>query len=409
MAKITKIKSNKIIDSRSQWTLRTSVYLEDGTVGVGEVPSGISTGSKEAALIPTAEAIEQIHKNLAPELIKRDSADQQKLDIKMTEIDGTENKSNLGANAILSVSLALCNATAKSRNQPLYQYIRTLYNNSEKGWKLPAPMLLMLEGGEHAKNEMDFQEFMVTPQAQTFEEMIDLGISIYQTLFEILDFHSYATAVGTEGGFSPQNINLHDAFSLIEEAISKKGNAGIALDVAANSFCSGSLYNLNGLKQKYNADRLLTFYKDLIEHHTTIVSLEDPFSESHLEYWSKAKKALSKQVEIIGDDILTTSNKRLEDALEKDLITGVIVKPNQIGTLTETLEFAQKAKENNLTVIVSHRGGETNSSFIADLAVALNANYIKTGAPARGERVAKYNRLLEIERELNDTSTNSLS
>ncbi|MEA2020122.1 MAG: phosphopyruvate hydratase [Patescibacteria group bacterium] len=405
MAKITKIKSSKIIDSRGQWTLKTRVYLEDGATGVGEVPSGISTGSEEAALIPTKEAINNIHKKLAPELKGLNSAEQRKLDKKMIDLDGTENKAALGGNSILSISLAICDATAKSQNQPLYKYIRTLCPTKEKNWKMPIPMLLMLEGGEHAKNSMDFQEFMVTPKGNNFQERIDLGLNIYQTLLQTLNTSSSTTAVGTEGGFSPQKINLHDAFSLIEKAIEKVKQecAGIALDIAANSFCSGTLYKLSGLEQNYNAGRLLTFYKDLVEHHKLLISLEDPFDENHPEFWAKAKKAFSNQVEIIGDDILTTNKNRLKNALEMDLITGVIVKPNQIGTLSETLDFAQNAKENDLTVVVSHRGGETNSSFISDLAVALNANYIKTGAPARGERVAKYNRLLEIERSLSNT------
>ncbi len=406
MSKIKNIKSNRIINSRSFWTLRTRVFLENGTVGIGEVPSGISTGSKEATLLPTDEAIKKVNRIIAPRLKGINALDQRTADKKMLEIDGTENKEELGGNAVLSVSLAVCDAAAKSQKKPLYQHLRNLYNLKLESWDLPNPMLLMLEGGEHAKNDMDFQEFMITPQAKTFTEKIELGMKLYQKLLETLDTQSHITAVGSEGGFSPQNTNIHQAFSLIEntiEEVAEKQNVGITLDIAANAFCSGNLYNLEGLGQQYNADRLLTFYKDLVSHHDLLVSLEDPFSENHTEYWTKITTELAERVEIIGDDLLTTNKTSLKEALEKSCVTGVIVKPNQIGTLTETLDFTEKAKKNNLTVIVSHRSGETNSSFISDLAAAVNADYIKAGALARGERVAKYNRLLEIERELNRT------
>ncbi len=404
MSKITKIQATKILDSRAQWTLRTRVFLENGTVGIGEVPSGISTGKKEAALIPVDEALDKVNNEINSALKGENSEEQEKLDQAMLDLDGTENKSNLGANTILSVSLAVCEASAKSKKLPLYKYIREHLELKNENWKMPTPMLLILEGGEHAVNIMDFQEFMITPKGNSFEEKIESGRKLYNIVGKILERNTYTTAVGSEGGFSPQKIDLHQAFRLLEQAFeeAKTPETGITLDVAANSFCTGTLYNLEGIERKINANDLLLLYKDLINLHPNLCSIEDPFDENHQDSWKKIKESLGQRVDIIGDDILTTDKSRLKNALNKNLITGVIVKPNQIGTLSETLDFTKEARKNELTVIVSHRAGETNSSFISDLAVAVNADYIKTGAPARGERVAKYNRLLEIERSLEE-------
>ncbi len=404
MNKITKIKATKILDSRAQWTLRTRVFLEDGTVGIGEVPSGISTGKKEAALLPVDEALDKVNSEINSALKGKSAEEQETLDQAMIDLDGTENKSNLGANAVLSVSLAVCEAAAKSKKLPLYKYIREHLELKIEKWKLPTPMLLILEGGEHAVNNMDFQEFMILPEGNSFQEKIERGLKIYNTVGEILERNSYTTAVGSEGGFSPQELDLHQTFRLLEQAFdeAETPETAITLDVAANSFCTGTLYNLEGIERKINASDLLMLYKDLINLHPNLSSIEDPFDETHHEFWKKIKTAVGQRVNIIGDDILTTDKNRLKEALEKELITGVIVKPNQIGTLSETLDFAKEGKKNELTIIVSHRAGETNSSFISDLAVAISADYIKTGAPARGERVAKYNRLLEIERNLEE-------
>jgi len=403
MPKIVSITATKILDSRGHWTLRTKVTLDDGTVGIGEVPSGISTGKREAALLPVEQALANINNKIALNLKGLKAENQEKIDQTLIELDGTENKSQLGANAILSASLAACDAAAKSQNQPLYQYINTRYQILDTRYQLPTPMLLMLEGGRHAANQLDFQEFMIAPRVgDTFREKLEAGVAIYSSLAETLNQKAYSTAVGVEGGFSPQKMNIPQALELLDEVIDKLGmkNIGIALDIAANSFVQGNTYALFGLGRIMTPTALLTFYQDLISTHPRLFLFEDPLAENHENNWKLAKKELGEGIEIIGDDILTTNPKRLKEVLKKDLITGVIVKPNQIGTLTEAVEFAKLAKESGLSIVVSHRAGETNSSFISDLAVAIGADYIKTGAPARGERVAKYNRLLEIEREI---------
>lgn len=420
MSKIASITATKILDSHSNWTVRTKIALSDGSVGVGEVPSGISTGKYEAILLPVDQALANVNGKIAPDLKGLEAKDQEKIDQTLIELDGTKDKSSLGANAILSVSLATCDAAAQSQNQPLYQYIRSkcqmpapnrMVLGENAKWKMPTPMLLMLEGGKHASNQLDFQEFMITPKVgDTFREKLEAGVAIYNLLSQLLDQKSYSTAVGAEGGFSPQNMKIPEALQFINEAIEQSGkNIKIGLDIAASSFVRGNTYKLEGLGQPFTPEALLTFYKDLISAHPRLSLLEDPFAEEHEESWKAAGERLGDEIEIIGDDILVTNKERLKNALEKDLITGVIVKPNQIGTLTETIEFAKLAKKSDLKIIVSHRGGETNSSFISDLAVAIGADYIKTGAPARGERVAKYNRLLEIERELKTDSGESNS
>lgn len=403
MAKITNITATKILDSRSEWTLCTQVSLKDGISGTGEVPSGISTGKHEAALLPVKQAIENVNGEIASKLKGFEVENQEEIDQILIELDGTENKSRLGANAVLSVSLAACDAAAKSQDLPLYKYISSVYRIPHTEFRLPIPMLLMFEGGKHATNKLDFQEFMITPNVgDTFYKNIEAGDKVYDTLKELLEQKSYSSAVGTEGGFSPQNVRVPEAFQLLDEAITKAAieKTGIALDVAANSFIQGNLYKLQGMERTLNSNQLLTFYEDLVTAHPRLTSLEDPFAEEQDESWKKIKNKFTDKVEIIGDDILTTNTKNLEKAIEKDIVTGVIVKPNQVGTLTETIAFVNLAKKSKLSIVVSHRGGETNSSFIADLAVAIEAKYIKTGAPARGERVAKYNRLLEIEREI---------
>jgi len=406
MSKITNITATKILDSHGGWTIRTKIILEDTSIGVGEVPSGISTGKLEATLLPVNQALINISEKIFPNLKGLEAENQEKIDQTLIELDKTKNKSNLGANAILSVSLAVCDAAAHSQNLPLYKYISSAYRITHNAYRLPVPTLLLLEGGKHAVNQLDFQEFMIIPRVgETFRENLEAGVIIYNLLAEALDRQSYSTAVGVEGGFSPQKINILQAFELIDKIIdqSEAKNVQIALDVAANSLARGSTYNLLGLERTMTTENLLAFYKDLIASNPQLALLEDPFAEEDETGWKAIKKELGEKVEIIGDDILVTNKNQLKSALEADIVTGVIVKPNQIGTLTETIEFARLAKEANLSVVVSHRGGETNSSFIADLAVAVGADYIKTGAPARGERVAKYNRLLEIEKELENS------
>ncbi len=383
--------------------MQTHILLEDGTTGIGEVPSGISTGKQEAALLPVAEAINNVNEKIAPQLRGFAAESQYEIDKALIELDGTENKANLGANAILSVSLAAVDAAAKSQNLPLYKYITALCGLPTADYSLPHPMLLMLEGGEHAKSARDFQEYMICPESPgPFVTKLEVGTKIYHALEAILDGRGFETSVGIEGGFWPQKLNTIQAFAILKEAIANSGTevekVGMCLDIAANSFLRGKVYQLSGIQQTKNANELLLLYQDLKNQFPSLFSLEDPFAETDLEGW-RAAKELAGMI-LVADDLTVTDPKKLKSLVKENLFAAVIVKPNQVGTLSETLEFAKMAKKGGLKIIVSHRAGETNSSLLSDLAVGIRAEYVKFGAPARGERVAKYNRLLAIEREL---------
>lgn len=407
MAKIIKIAADKILDSRGDWTVQTHLFLDDGAVGLGEVPSGISTGQNEAALLPVDQALKSINDEIAKTLLGFEVTEQQKIDQTLIGLDGTENKSRLGANAILAISLAASDAGAKSRQQPLYLYLADNFGQDGNTFNLPHPMFLLIEGGKHAPSERDFQEYMITcTQTENFNEELETAVMIYRTLREFLDQQSLSTAVGVEGGFSPQQVNTLEAFNVIQEAIVRAGfNADqikICLDVAANSLVFGEIYKLAGINQVKSGQQLQTLYGDLKSQFSNLLSIEDPFSENDFDLWKDLKTNLPETL-IVADDLTTTNPRRLPELIEKQLFNAVIIKPNQIGSLTETFAFAKIAKENDLKLVVSHRAGETSSSFIADLAVALGADFVKFGAPARGERVAKYNRLLEIAREIYST------
>lgn len=404
--KITSIKAEKILDSRGDWTSKAIVELEDGSFGSGEVPSGASLGGKEATLVPVESAIDHINNIIARSIIGKDAYDQQSIDQEIIRIDNSENKTHLGANATLAVSLGVCEAAAKSSHLPLYQYISNSFNF--KAGRFPTPLFNIINGGAHADNKLDFQEIMVAPATSLpFKQALDLGVSIYHQLKKTLAADNLSTGVGDEGGFAPSSLTGYKACDYI---ISSGKGAGfipgkdffIGIDVAANSFFSSGEYSLNENHHIKTADSLLDYYTDLSRLYP-IIYLEDPFSENSLDDWQKAVLALSKNLDIIGDDLTVTNLRYLDIAINKKAVTGVIVKPNQIGTLSETVDFIKRSQENNLVITVSHRSGETGEdTFIADLAVAIGANYIKAGAPARGERVVKYNRLLEIYSELNN-------
>jgi len=402
--KIANITATEILDSRGSWTVRSYVTLEDGTVGWGEVPSGISTGHTEAALLPVPEAVRNINNEIAKHLKGKDALSQKEIDRALIDLDGTKNKSRLGANAILSVSLAVSTAAAKSQDLPIYQYLKRIRNNPQKALSIPNPMILMLEGGRHAKNERDIQEYMVCPKrTSSFKEQLKKGVKIYRKLKEILDKKALSTAVGVEGGFGPQKPNTVNAFITIEEAIKQaeidEAAVEICLDIAANSLTYGEAYKLAGIGQIKSTQDLLVLYRDLRSQFSNLASLEDPFSEEDLDGWKKISSEFD-EIMIVSDDLTVTNPRRLSELLPQKLFNSVIIKPNQIGTLTETIDFARMAQEAGLKCVVSHRAGETNSAFIADLAVGIGAEYVKFGAPARGERIAKYNRLLEIEKQL---------
>jgi len=401
--KISSIKAHKILDSRGAWTNKAVVELEDGSKGYGEVPSGASRGEKEAVLLPVDQAINHINDILARSLTGKDASNQEEIDNTIIKIDGTTNKAHLGANASLAVSLAVCEASALAEKLPLYRYIAKLFDF--KDIKIPTPLFNIINGGAHADNKLDIQEFMIAPATNLkFDLALDLGVKTYHQLEKIFKAAGLSTGVGDEGGFAPAGLNSYKACEYLVEAGKEAGfvpgkDFFIALDIAANTFFNKN-YTLKENKRIRRGGDLLNFYADLIKMYP-IVYLEDPFFEEDIESWQEAVIALGSETDIVGDDLTVTNTSLLDKAVEEKAVTAVIVKPNQIGTLSETVQFIKKAQKDNLMVTVSHRSGETGEdTFIADLAVSIGARYIKAGAPARGERVVKYNRLLEIYHEL---------
>ncbi len=365
---IKSLRAREILDSRGKSTVEVELETSNG-VFVASVPSGISQGKYEAVGLKAEKAIKNVNEIIAPELKGKDPRKQKEIDELMIELDGTENKSKLGANAILAVSIAVCRAGAAAENISLWKYISQTAKTKPD---LPAPSVLLIEGGAHAKNKLDFQEFMIVMKFLQAKE-------IYQKLGDIL-----GADLGYEGGFAPQISTAKEALDLISEA-AEGYNVKIGLDCAASQF----------KKNKYS----LNFYQNLIKKYP-IIFLEDPFGEENWDGFQKITKKIGDRVIIIGDDLLTTNIKRIKEAKNKKACNGAIIKPNQIGTVTETFEAAKLAKSFGWKIMVSHRGGDTLDNFIADLAVGIGADFIKSGGPFKPERVAKYNRLLEIEKEL---------
>jgi len=413
---ITNVQARQILDSRGNPTIEVDVYLEDGTLGRASVPSGASTGAHEAVELRDGDkkvyggkgvlkAVENVNERIAPELIDLDATEQVAIDELMIHLDGSENKGKLGANAILGVSLAVAKAAARCLGLPLYRYI-----GGTSARQLPVPMMNIMNGGKHADSNVDMQEFMAMPVgASSFAEALQWGTDVYHALKGVLKARGLATAVGDEGGFAPNLPSNEEAIRVILEAIDKAGyKAGeqimIAMDPAASEFYDNGSYVLKGEGRTLSGDQIVDYYADLVEKYP-IISIEDGLAEDDWATWRKLTERIGHKVQLVGDDLFVTNTKFLQRGIDSQTANSILVKVNQIGTLTETLAAIELAKQAGYTAVVSHRSGETEDATIADIVVATNAGQIKTGAPARTDRVAKYNQLLRIEEALGDTAT----
>ena len=420
MCEIEDIIARQILDSRGNPTVEVDVKLLDGSLGRASVPSGASTGIYEATELRdnvrteflgkgVSKAVENINSVITPNLLGEDAFNQQLIDNLMMEMDGSFDKSTLGANAILAVSLACARAASDSLDVPLYRYLGGIV-----GRVLPTPMMNILNGGAHANNNLDFQEFMISPVGMsTFSEAVRAGSEIFHTLKMILNEKGLATTVGDEGGFAPNLNSTRDAIEFIISAIEKAGyntnNIKICLDVAASELyeegecsggvCSLSQYFLKGEGKKLTSDQMIEYLKELVQDYP-IISIEDGLAQDDWLGWQDLTETLGDKCQLVGDDLFVTNTKRLREGIDKKVANSILIKPNQIGTLTETLDAILMAQKNNYTAIVSHRSGETEDSFISDLAVATNCGLIKTGSLSRSDRLSKYNQLLRIEEEL---------
>ncbi len=411
MSKISKIKAYEMLDSRSNPTVGVAVELSDGSRGFALSPSGASTGAYEAVELRdktearfggrgVKNAVQNVNEVISNALIGQCAYNQRHIDNLMCELDGTPNKSVLGANAVLGVSLAVAHAAAASQKTPLYRYLGGI-----NAAKMPRPMMNILNGGAHAKNNIDIQEFMIFPPVEAgFSEGLRMGSEIYKTLAHMLTKLGKSTAVGDEGGFAPDLKNDEEAIELLCDAIEKAGystnDVKIALDIAASEWYQGEgLYLRPKRREEISSSGLIDLYTDLCEKYP-IVSIEDGLSEDDWEGWKTLTDTLSDKIQLVGDDLFVTNKQRLTKGIESGVGNAILIKLNQIGTLTETLDVIELAHQNGYKAVISHRSGETEDTTIADLAVATNAGQIKTGAPCRTDRVAKYNRLLLIEDEL---------
>ncbi|GMA30506.1 phosphopyruvate hydratase [Litorihabitans aurantiacus] len=413
MATIEAVYAREILDSRGNPTIEVEVGLDDGTTARAGVPSGASTGAFEAVERRDGdksrylgkgvqEAVEAVLDTIAPEVLGFDAADQRTIDQTMLDLDGTPNKGKVGANAILGVSLAVARAAADSADLPLYRYV-----GGPNAHVLPVPMMNILNGGSHADSNVDIQEFMVAPYgAPTFKEALRWGAEVYHSLKSVLKSRGLATGLGDEGGFAPNLGSNREALDLILEAITKAGfepgkDLGLALDVAATEFFDEGAYAFEGGSK--TPDEMIAYYAALVADYP-LVSIEDPLSEDEWASWGQLVAQVDAKVQIVGDDLFVTNPERLARGIAEKSATSLLVKVNQIGTLTETLDAVALAQRSGFTAMISHRSGETEDTTIADLAVATNAGQIKTGAPARGERINKYNQLLRIEDQLGDAA-----
>ncbi|MCG7290029.1 MULTISPECIES: phosphopyruvate hydratase [unclassified Corynebacterium] len=408
MADIMHIFAREILDSRGNPTVEVEALLADGSHGRAGVPSGASTGEHEAHELRDGDeryagkgvlkAVENVNETIADELAGIEADDQRIVDTLMLELDGTDNKKKLGANALLGVSMAVAKAAADSAALPLYRYI-----GGPNAHVLPVPMMNILNGGAHADSGVDVQEFMIAPiGAETFTEALRMGAEVYHALKSVLKSKDLSTGLGDEGGFAPSVGSTKEALDLIVEAIEKAGyklgdDVALALDVASSEFFEDGAYNFEG--GRHTPEEMIKVYADLVEQYP-IVSIEDPLDENDWDGYTALTEQLGDKVQIVGDDFFVTNPKRLAEGIEKKAANALLVKVNQIGTLTETFDAVELAHRNGYRTMMSHRSGETEDTTIADLAVALSCGQIKTGAPARSERVAKYNRLLRIEEEL---------
>ncbi|WFA10200.1 phosphopyruvate hydratase [Tissierella sp. Yu-01] len=413
MSLIIDVYAREVLDSRANPTIEVEVYTEDGAFGSAIVPSGASTGAFEAVELRDGDksrflgkgvmnAVENVNNIIAEEIIGMEVFDQVAIDQTLIELDGTHNKGKLGANAILGVSLAVARAAADELGMPLYQYIGGVNAKT-----LPVPMMNILNGGEHADNNVDIQEFMVMPVGATnFREALRMGAEIFHNLKAVLKEKGLNTSVGDEGGFAPNLTSNEEALATIVTAIEKAGykpgeDVMLALDVAASEMYdeNAKTYNLQGEGRVLTVNEMVDYYEDLVNKYP-IISIEDGLAEDDWEGWKLLTDRLGKKIQLVGDDLFVTNTERLAKGIELEVANSILIKLNQIGTLTETLDAIELAKVNGMTAVVSHRSGETEDSTIADLAVATNAGQIKTGAPSRTDRVAKYNQLLRIEDSL---------
>ena len=406
--KITDVKAREILDSRGNPTVEVDVTLEGGITGRAAVPSGASTGEREALEMRDKDpnrfngkgvlnAVKNVNDKIRPVVIGMDVFDQYGIDTAMLELDGTKTKSNLGANAILGVSMAVLKAAAKVKKMPLYKYVG-------EGKTLPVPMMNILNGGAHADNKLDFQEFMIIPQRDTIHERVRVGSEVFHALKSVLNERGLSTGVGDEGGFAPDLESNTEGFELIMEAIKKAGyEAGkdvkLAIDVAASEFYSGGKYNLVGEGRSLTTNELIEFYKELVSKYP-IISIEDPVDENDWDGFAKITKELGDKVQLVGDDLFVTNKECLQKGIDMKAGNAILLKVNQIGTITETLETIKLAKDNGYKTIISHRSGETEDTTIADLSVGLDLGQIKTGSMSRTDRICKYNQLMRIEEEL---------
>ncbi|MBI5683079.1 MAG: phosphopyruvate hydratase [Deltaproteobacteria bacterium] len=417
MTTIIDVLAREILDSRGNPTVEAEVVLEDGSVGRAAVPSGASTGEHEAVELRDGDkkrylgkgvlkAVSNIEDKIGIEIVGIDATEQVLIDKIMIELDGTENKSKLGANAILTVSLAVAKAASNSLCLPLYQYIGGVHANT-----LPVPMMNIINGGAHADNSLDLQEFMIMPAgAEDFSIAIRMGVEVFHSLKSILKKKGMNTAVGDEGGFAPSLKSNEEAIGLIMEAISQAGyKAGkdilLALDAAASEFYDSKkkVYNLKGEGRSLSSEKMVDYYEKLVKAYP-IISIEDGLSENDWKGWKVLTERLGNKVQLVGDDIFVTNTKILARGIKEGIANAILIKVNQIGTLTETLDTIEMAKRAGYTAVVSHRSGETEDVTIADIAVAANAGQIKTGSASRTDRIAKYNQLLRIEEELGETA-----
>ncbi|AYN14760.1 phosphopyruvate hydratase [Pseudomonas monteilii] len=415
MAKIVDIKGREVLDSRGNPTVEADVLLDNGIIGSACAPSGASTGSREALELRDGDksrylgkgvlkAVANINGPIRDLLLGKDPADQKALDRAMIELDGTENKAKLGANAILAVSLAAAKAAAQDQDLPLYAHIANL-NGTPGQYSMPVPMMNIINGGEHADNNVDIQEFMVQPVgAKTFSDGLRMGTEIFHHLKAVLKARGLNTAVGDEGGFAPNLASNEDALGAIAEAVEKAGyklgtDVTLALDCAASEFYEDGKYNLSGEGKSFDAEGFAEYLKGLTERFP-IISIEDGLDESDWAGWKILTDKIGEKVQLVGDDLFVTNTKILKEGIEKGIGNSILIKFNQIGSLTETLEAIQMAKAAGYTAVISHRSGETEDSTIADLAVGTAAGQIKTGSLCRSDRVSKYNQLLRIEEQL---------
>ena len=416
MSAIVDVVAREILDSRGNPTVEADVLLESGVMGRAAVPSGASTGSREAIELRDGDAsrylgkgvqkaVSHVNTEICEAIVGLDAEDQAFIDKTMIELDGTENKSRLGANAMLAVSMAVARAAAEEAGLPLYRYF-----GGSGAMSLPVPMMNIINGGEHANNSLDFQECMILPVgAKSFHEALRCGAEVFHSLKKILDKKGYPTSVGDEGGFAPNVSGAKEALELIVEAISKAGyepgrDVMLGLDCAASEYYKNGKYEMEGEKLSLTAAENVDFLAKLVDSFP-IVSIEDGMAEGDWEGWKLLTDRLGKKVQLVGDDLFVTNTKILEQGIERGICNSILIKVNQIGTLTETFAAVEMAKRAGYTAVISHRSGETEDSTIADIAVGLNAGQIKTGSLSRSDRIAKYNQLLRIEEDLGDVAS----